>query len=345
VPTVPADEFADRGKMVQGGGYIPYLSMTAGEMRLAMAAQRAKVLAQWYGNDAPQYKQAYAMLENALHNGVHGGQRWVGALPDALQPVAQFIKSTSRDTAPASTSGIYGRSSLIHGIGQEIVPVKERYQKCVQEQIKKGNATAGWTTCLRQMKIEQIFNDAIVNTGHHVLYHKISQNKPMPDRVYTKLLLHLGGVQGMAVAGDIRKSLMGEWVETGIIERNAQGAAGPIGSLKSSFLLSPDPAATAKKLETAAKKFDNFLPGGVKGIGNPAAVVAIIGAIAGAIVAVATLINALRQQQAVIAAQSFGTEAYSARQSDWDGAFGSHGIDPVLLIGAAAAIWWLMEEN
>lgn len=350
IHAIPTEENAQRAQNVGSGAYVPYLSLTQGEMRLMLAQQRAKVYAQFYP-DVPQFRKAETMLDNALNAGVSGGVQFVGYIADELQDVAALIKTASRQTRPAARTGIYGRSSLLRGIGKDVVPAAQRMQECSLRVVKSGkDVIRRLAECKRQFEIERIFNGAIVNTGHHVLYHKINQSWQMPQRVFSKLLLHLAGTQAMAVAGDLQKPLMAEWVETGIIERNAQGAAGPIGSLKSSFLLSPDPALVEQyyqhPTDPMKDKLNKMNSGaGVQGIGLVPAAAAIISAIAGALVGAAALINALRQQQATVAAQGFGTEAYSGQPSDWQGEFSGQGISPLLLIGGAAAVWFLMDDD
>lgn len=356
---IPANEFHDRGRMVATLNYVPYLSLTTGEMELYLAAQRAKIRAQFYGSDAPQYAQAYQMIENALHAGVHGGIRWMGAVPDYLQSVAAMIKQAERQTRPASKTGLLLRGGQVNGIGQTTIPIEQRKQACIEAAWKKAkiDKLKGAQKkivedyikgkCNRQFNIEKIFNDAIENTGHHVLYHRISQNNEMPERVFTKLLLHTSGVQGMAGAGDVQTTLMGSWVETGIVGKNAAIGVGPIDSIKAAVQLSNDPDGYYQRFygDIAAsqqKKKDKMNPT-LNGIGIIPAV-AIIGAIAGALGAAAALINSLRGQQALIKAEAFGTDAFSAAETDWTkGANNpevSGGLSPmtILLLGGAALL-------
>lgn len=347
------DEYAQRGQNVVETGYVPYLSLTQGEMRLMLALKQAKVLAQFYP-EVPQYRQAASLIENALSAGVSRGVNFVGALHDNyLQQVASVIQAASEQTAPASKNGLFARSGgIVRGIG-EIIPVQQRRDACMKKVIEKGGGAGaikkGAEACDRQFNIEKIFNNAIENTGHHVLYHRIPEGGIVPQDVKTKRLFHVGGVEGMAVAGDISRSLMQDWVETGILSKNAQIGVGPLGSVKASVQLAPSPdEALAKIIDPSS---DKYRPG-VQGIGVAPAAAIIITAIASALVAAKNLIESLRKQQATIAAQSFGTSAYSGSTYDWqtgsqnpETTLGLSTTNLLLIAAGAGLLLWANSDN
>lgn len=339
------DEYAGRGAMVTQQPYIPYLSLTKGEMELYLAAQQARILAQWYGSDAPQYGEALTMIDNALHAGVHRGINWVGAVPDYLQNVARMIRQAERQNQPASRALFYRPGGAMNGIGQ-IIPIDQRKAECIKQANKLKNANdliKAIKKCDQQFAIEKIFNDRIEGTGHHMLYHGIGQDNKMPETVKTKLLLQLSGVQGMAVAGSIDNSLMRGWVETGILSKNAQIGAGPIGSIRASVELSPDPALYLQRFTSA--KSSKTRGDVINGIGAGPLAPLIIGAITAALKVAANLIDLLRQKQATIAAQGFGTEAFSGRPSDWDSQEVAGGISTTTLILLAAGAGMLLMND
>lgn len=347
---IPADEYNGRAALIAGTGYVPYLSLTKGEMELYLAAQRAKVRAQWYGSDDPRYQEAFQMIENALHQGVHGGVKFMGAVPDYLQNVARMITKAQKETTPASKS-LYFRQAGVSGIGQTVIPIEERRAACVKEAMKlgkPGDRIRAIKECERIFQVEKIFNDRIESAGHHVLYHRIDQKFQMPDRVYTKLLLQISGVQGMAGAATIDNSLMASWVDTGILKKNAATSSiGPIDSLKSSFELSDDPQMWADKY---AARFKNKKDK-TGGIGLGPLGVALIPVIVAALTAAVKLAENLLQQNVLIKAQGFGTDAYSANQYDWkvgaDNPETSGGLDTntLLLAGGAAALFLLLGDD
>lgn len=346
------DEFAQRGQNVATGGYFPYLSLTAGEMRLMLARQRAKIYADFY-SDVPQYRQALTMIDNALHAGLSNGVNFVGAIhDDYLQQMARIIASASRQTQPATRDGLLLRpQGIVRGIGQ-LIPYTERYKQCWEaaKKLPVLKQAAAFAKCSRQVTIEKIYNEAIEKTGHHVLYHKFPESKPMPSRVYTKLILQLGGVQGMAAVGDIQKSLMAEWVENGIVGKNAQIGVGPWGSVKAGTALAPNPEKYLERFtgQSGGASSDKWRPG-VNGIGviDPVTVGLIVGAIVSALGAATSLITALRKEQATIKAEGFGTEAFSGKKTDWneEDETGSLDTNTMLLLGGAAALFFLMDDK
>lgn len=339
------DEFAQRGAEVTDGGYLPYLSLTSGEMRLMLARQRAKIYAQFYP-DVPQYRQAMTMIDNALNAGVSNGVNFVGAIyDDYLQQMARIIKSASRQTAPASGALFYRPGGVVRSIGA-IIPYADRYKACLDAANKLPGGVkrlVAYAKCTAQFKVEKIYNEAIEKTGHHVLYHKIPESKPMPNRVYTKLILQLGGVQGMATVGDIQKPLMAEWVENGIISKNAQIGVGPWGSVRTGTALAPDPEKYFQRFSGGAS--DKWMPG-VNRIGLDAATITlIVGAIVAALGAAKNLIEALRKEQATIKAEGFGTESFSGKTSDWDSEDVAPGLDQTTLLLLASGALLLLSSD
>lgn len=88
--------------------FVPYTGLTEGEMRLYLLRNQALTYRQLYP-EYNQYQKAYTMLENALHNNVSAGVKFIGAIPEELQVVAQAIDRASRQTAPASRGGLISR--------------------------------------------------------------------------------------------------------------------------------------------------------------------------------------------------------------------------------------------
>ena len=181
------DEFAGRAAEVTGQSYIPYLSLTKGEMELYLAAQKAKILAQWYGNAAPQYRDAEKMIYNALNTGVHGGIKFIGVVPDHLQNVAAMIKKAESQRQPASRALFYRPGGIVRGIG-EIIPLQQRRAQC----LKYANEAEGnefWRRlkkCNEIVVIEKILNASLEKSSHHVIY------KQMPSGY---LVPHMGAIK------------------------------------------------------------------------------------------------------------------------------------------------------
>lgn len=277
----PNDELTDRGRMVTGSaGYIPYTGLTKGEMSLALLLEQANIYAAAYPENK-EYRQAAAMLKDALYAGVSNGVKFVGALYNPLlQQVAKEVAKASRQTAPASKGGILGRTSIaqgIKGIGEPIVFAFDH--DCVQYATKEANrkyrvqlgGDKSWqwweynvndsahrryyreqkAWCKTRIEIEKIVNDRITDASHHVLYYGLDDAYPAikGSDVSTKRILHVGGIGGLANATDTDASLMSRWSETSILRRNTQVSVGPIGSIISSLNLSKEADAYLKSYE------------------------------------------------------------------------------------------------
>lgn len=362
---------ADRGRAVRGKiGYIPYTSLTRGEMELALLQQQAILYASAYPENK-EYAKAAAMLDNALNAGVSNGVSFVGALHDPLlQQVARRIKAASRNTAPAS-NGLLMRDSIQNGvhIGD---PIKFSFDHdCTQYATRRANAelrqNKKWTyykaittserekntfkkykaECETRIAIEAIVNQKIGDASHHVIYYGLEESFPSIKNslVATKKLLHIGGVQALGNATDTNTALMSLWSETSILSKNSSAGVGTIGSLASSLYLSPDPEAFIAGYEkfTNSKIIDR-LPG-MQGIGviPIAAITALVSAIGVAIKQAADMQRALNEKKAgaMSAAQSYGTAAFEAKQTDFNdpplpGGTGSSSNLLLLALGAAA---------
>jgi len=363
---VGANEYKDRGNNVSANQFVPYLSLTSGEMLLMLAAQRAKIYADFYP-EAKQFQRGAALLDNALNSGISGGVNFVGALHDPyLQRVARAIKMASRMTAPASGS-VFSRENVMSGIG-EVIPAEARKQACqaaATAMILKrpecrfppyapGSVCAKLLDsetrqCEKAFKIENILNGGIENSGHHVVYKSLPSNFQLPTEVVVKRTLHKTGVEGMALVGKIQTGLMYEWVENAIILKNTKIGVGPIKSPVTSLYLAPDPMAEMDKYNKLSRDRGDAI-----GIdpATTAIVIKVVGGIVAAITAAATLLKQLRSEEAyaMSEARGFGTEAFSGSKQDWllsqqnQPVAAESGLStPLLLGGAALAAWALLK--
>lgn len=370
----------DRGRLAAaanaGSGFIPYTSLTRGEMELALYGQQLAIYAAAFPEN-PDYTKALNMVENALRSGLSNGVKFVGALhSDYLQFIAKTITNASRQTAPASKGGLLGRGSLASGvpaIGQDIK--FDFDHDCVQYATKATNKKYGFSNnwqkyehalndsehrryyreqksiCKTKIEIEKIVNEKITNASHHVIYYGLNEGYPgiRNSAVVTKHLLHIGGIGGLANATDTDSNLMSVWSETAILRRNTQADVGPIGSVQSSLNLSPnyDAYAASYAQWQKTRRFTNPKHGK---IGEPltiAAISALITAIGAAVGQAAALQKELNAKKAgaMAAAQNYGTFALEAKQSDWNdigtGA-GSSNNSNLLTFGLLAAGAYLL---
>jgi len=292
--------------------------MTKGEMHLALLAQQAQILSKAFP-EFKEYRTAATMLNNALNAGLSRGVSFVGSLDGKfLQNVARQISNASRQQAPASKIGFLGRKSLADGIG--VIPVNDRLQACLDA---GGLGPANLAKCTKAARIEQILNDGIEKSGHHVLYKNLKTSDNLPSEVGLKKLLHQTGVEGMALSGSLNVPLMYEWVETAILNKNVQGNVGPYSSRETSFIF-----------------------GRKEAIGEPISVtvLAIATLISAALGGAAALLKELRSEKAyaMSEARGFGTDALSAKEEDW---LSGGGNNTLILVAAAAAGIYFLTDN
>lgn len=128
----PVDEWKDRSRaaavVAAQKNYIPYTSLTKGEMTVALQMERAKLMAAYYP-DNPYWREAAVMMENALYSGISGLNR-IGNVPEGLDNVAAFLVAQGRKTAPASKGAILVRSTPGVKIGDPLVPVVLEGKNC-----------------------------------------------------------------------------------------------------------------------------------------------------------------------------------------------------------------------
>lgn len=377
---IPTNELPDRGRMVRGTApYIPYTSLTKGEMKLALLQEQASIYAAAFPENK-QYRQAANMLDKALRAGVSNGVSFVGALHDPLlQQVALEITRAAKQTAPAARGGLLGRASLATGI-QGIGEFKFDFDHdCVQFATKATNKKYGFNNdwkkyehalndsehrryyreqkevCKIKIEIEKAVNSRITDASHHVLYYGLNEAYPgiKGSTVETKHLFHVGGIGGLANATETDASLMSTWSETSILRRNADGGVGPVGSIQSSFNLSPNYDAYAASYAKWQKTRTYSNPNGGK-IGEPLTAIAVtklVLAISSAIAAAAGLLKELnsRKAGAMSAAQAYGTPAFEAKSTDFNTPAGAGaGSDSNLLtfgLLGAAAYFLLSDEK
>lgn len=328
---IPFNEFADRGKQIKPVSYVPYLSLTTGEMKLQLAAQRARLFAEWYGSDAPEYAEAERMLNRALQAGIHaGGALSIGAIPDALQPIARLINRAQHQTAPASGSLFVKPQGITGGIGA-VIPAEQRQQDCLKAAKAKPVEIA---KCNKAFQIEQIINKYLEPGSHHMLYKNVPKNMAIPQEVANKRQDHRLGVEGLANIGRIKDAdLMYQWIENGILASNSSGGVGLLGSVKSSFYLSPTPDKYIQQ-DTSVNGINSL-------IGS-----ALVGLLLAAITTATKWLTDLQKVDILAMGETkgFGTKAYSAEEEDWLSPE-TTGDNTMMLIALGVGAYLLMDKK
>lgn len=308
-------------------------------MRLALLMEQAKLFASAYP-DVPAYSRAVSMIENALYSGVSRGVNFVGALDDViLQRVAGYITKATKMQRPASSDGFFGRDTIGTGIhiGDPIIPVQDRLSACLK---KAGGNPSKVADCVKKAKIEVILNGGVEKSGHHMLYKNLKSGDNLPGEVITKKVFHQTGVEGLAITGSLDSSLMYEWVETGILKKNAAGNVGVIGSRDTSFILGGRNPANPTVPPTKEDKI---------GVIDPVTIGLIVSLISAATAGAASILKALRSEKAYAMAEAkgFGTDAFSGNPDDWANGGGGTTSDNsnILLIGGAALAAYLLLDK
>jgi len=362
---IGANESAQRADGVKPAAFIPYLSLTKGEMALSLMLEQARILAGYYG--APKYKEAATMLENALTNGVHGTAPYFGALEPDLYGVARAINQARRQSAPASGGLVLGRKSITGGIGETIVPYDQRYNECMKSG-QYGGALSTQAQCQKRLKIEKILNDGLEKCGQYLSYGFLPSKgvDGLPPTAFSKLRSQLIAIQDVARVAKVEQTLIGQWLNVGMMRNNATapGVSKPYGWVDTNAILTATPESAQNQIvtlfNTSASKWTSptseALTGqkftaiirkykGSAAVGfDPATTIAIITAIAALIGGISEFAKQMRVEQADAFSQvnGFGTKALGPEEGDYDGdgildsQEGGSGISTPLLLGAGA---------
>jgi len=362
---IGANESAQRADGVKPAAFIPYLSLTKGEMALSLMLEQARILAGYYG--APKYKEAATMLENALTNGVHGTAPYFGALEPDLYGVARAINQARRQSAPASGGVVLGRKSITGGIGETIVPYDQRYNECMKSG-QYGGALNTQAQCQKRLKIEKILNDGLEKCGQYLSYGFLPSKgvDGLPPTAFSKLRSQLIAIQDVARVAKVDQILIGQWLNVGMMRNNATatGVNKPYGWIDTNAILTATPEVAQNQIvtlfNTSASKWTSATSEALTGqkftaiirkykksaaVGfDPATTIAIITAIAALIGGISEFAKQMRVEQADAFSQvnGFGTKALGPEEGDYDGdgildsQEGGSGISTPLLLGAGA---------
>lgn len=317
-----AGEMSSRAANVPGMDYIPFATMTEGQLEVEILRQDAVTKAALYP-EIKVYAQARDMLANALRGQIPSTGTYYDPV---LQYVGNAITSAARKGAPASAFG----AVIPARIGADIIDLQlgdckwwamyrmnEKYNLKYTDpsQLSQLAANPGhkalWylerNECEILKAIEPMLNRAIPNMSHHVLY-KSLEGAAYPPDVNTKKILHRTGVGAIGNSAGLKVANMDAYIEMAIKRKNAAVGVGDEGSVASSLILK----------DAADEKI---------GVITVAAVTALIIAIAGAVTAAAAFAKEVNAKKANVmsTAQGFGTPGYGPDKKDWSEKGGGNG--------------------
>lgn len=296
----PRNEVAQRSKEVKKMGFLPYLSLTEGEMRLSLLEEQAKMYAAYSKN--PVYTRAASDINNALHNGIHNGVSFVGAWHEPMQQyIAKEIYNCSKLIRPASGDFIAPRTGLERPKGifsgvhiGDILPHDPSLSDCNkyainyvanyykdlphwkivamlavpalnQKIVKKYNE--GKAICKSKREVERLLNEGITLFGHHTVYAFLPPlPNEYPSEVAIKRTLQAAGQNDLSRLAGSSNQNMRLWLETAIMQRNSQQNIGPLGSHETNIYWTGLPAeAINKYLAITGTKGEKVRAGAVNG--------------------------------------------------------------------------------
>lgn len=383
---IPASENVHRSAYARiGSPYIPYNSLTTGEMLLALAEERARIYAGYYP-DIPGFKAQVSMFENALYGGVSRGVSFVGSLDELEQQAAKIITQASKLTQPAAR-GVILRRDITKGVKIGAVgPISTNYD-CKQIAADEMNAKYKYprklsirelengsdamrreffersSACDTRKEIENIVNERLESAAHHVLYNQLNPGfTPLNgSRADQKRLLQMVGISAIGRAAGVDRALIADWTENGVLRINAATPQiGLIGSEQSGLYVAGQGDNSYWEAYAAFRQGDNDLMKAKKKAQKQAemgaftvvlaAISALITAIGGAVLSASKMQEQLNNKKsgAFAGAQSYGTPELSAAKDDIltpPNPNLSTGNNNMLILGAAAVGAYLLIKE
>lgn len=355
---IPANEMADRGKLVINKPYIDWSGMTSGELQLALIYEQLDIFSQYYPEN-PVFAANKNRILDVLAFGLQKTSVQPAGNDDLSRMVTAYIKKAQRKTRPAGfllpkarKAGLTDAAIAgIRGIGNPIIPPIDcsQYTTTILVPQPQGpdreeiqvNDQAAYDKCQHQASLVKLLNQHLEKAGHHLLYAYVGNPNAQPQVVSAKYVDHIKAINAFANITDLDLENMKMWVRNGIIRGNAQGGVSPM-----------QPELTYNTVK------NYWINKNQEGIGDFGATITIILGILAIISAAATvatdilnLARAADRQQLQNEAHNFGTVAFGPQEEDFTGITSTTdnpvipGIDNnILLVGALAAGGLLLTQ-
>jgi len=226
IGSVPSNELADRARQVPAKKFINFSTLTAGELKLALALEQSDMLASFYPENK-EFRQIGDALRNALYTGVHGpnGEK----ASNVANEYARRIISTARVQNRPAAKYITDRESLLHGPDDAIVPDSRscgfRPGKILGFNNKKYKA---WEACLDQIGYQIALNRELENSAHHILYNFEKNPNSAPNSVAAKKILHQTAIYKWAEITGLTYENLSLWVRNGVMRGNTKQGLAPM---------------------------------------------------------------------------------------------------------------------
>lgn len=225
----PVNEFADRARNVPRKSYINFSTLTAGELKLALAMEQADMLASFYP-EKREFGQIAETLRNALYMGVHGpsGDKYVSSTPNEY--ARQIIRIARNQRGPAAKY-ITDRESTLHGPDNPIL--KNPLQECGREPGKilgvfNNKKQKEWETCMDQIGYQNLLNQKLESSAHHILYNFEKNPNSAPNSVAAKKVLHATAIYKWAEITGISADNIALWARNGVMRSNTKQGLDPM---------------------------------------------------------------------------------------------------------------------
>lgn len=328
---IPANELADRGKLVTNKPYIDWSGMTSGELQLALLYEQLDIFSQYYPEN-PVFATNKNRILDVLAFGLQKTSVQPAGNDELSRLVTATIKKAQRKTRPAgfllpkarkpglTDAAIAG----IRGIGNPVIPPIDcsQYTTTIlipqpqgpdREEIQVSDQAA-YDKCQHQAELVKLLNQHLEKAGHHLLYAYVSNPNAQPPVVVAKYVDHVKAIGAFAGITSIDIENMKMWVRNGIIRGNATGGATPL-----------QPTTTYDIIKA---HWTSENQAGIGDFGATAAIIiAIIGIISAAATAAANIVNAARaadRQRLQNEAHNMGGPGFGPQRED----FPSNYTDP-----------------
>jgi len=178
---VPANEWADRSKVVKPARTLNYTGMTAGQVKLALLHEQISMFADYYPENK-EYQAALSKLENILYAGVHGGAVSATGYSAIMRLVNKVAKSAQQQTKPVGflvpkTGVLKSAQSYLNGtgLGDPLIPFNCDDYIAYEwtdagDKIVYPQGQWAYDQCQKQMEYVDLLNTSLEKSSHHLLY-------------------------------------------------------------------------------------------------------------------------------------------------------------------------------